>query len=423
MKFRIVRAAKASEVPSQKRIYRLCASQTLSRMARVREAIDLSKLFEISNLPDLPQKKRAHPLWTAIRTFFLAVAARITALFRRSVIRLREKLSRRIARARIRAEKRKKNRPRTSLPILFGALCASFAVALLSAATVLLSLFGGYGGLYRVATVPSFVGLPYEESQAESDDRFSFVVDYRYNPNVTPGYVIAQSPPAGVTRRIRHTGAPCMITLTVSSAAPSYVLDDLVGLSRRDALLVLSNHALRYELCEAYSDSVPVGTVLAQSVPAGTALAPHDTVSLTVSIGPLRVISSVPSLVGLSEMQAISRLLSAGLAVGDVTYVPSDRPAGTVLSQSANASSYLEQGSAVSFSVSAGYSYAPKGIPSLYGLSLAEAEQRLREYGLVLGTVTATTGDASHGTVVAQSPLPDTPIVAGTVSVDITLDS
>ena len=144
---------------------------------------------------------------------------------------------------------------------------------------------------------------------------------------------------------------------------------------------------------------------------------------LTFSRGPMLIGSAVPSLVGLSEMEASSLLLSAGLSVGQVTYVPSDRPAGTVLSQDTPPASTIKQGSVISFTVSAGYSYAQKGIPSLYGLTLNEATVRLKEFGLVIGSITQVGNGASGGTVVAQFPLPDTPITPSTVSVDVYLGS
>lgn len=423
MKYRIVRAAKKPDRAPAHRIFRLCASQTLSRMARHHEeTIDFARLFEISDLPDLPRERRPHPLFAAIRTFFLAVIARVSGLVRRSVARLREKAASRLARIRAKRDARRQRKKRESLYWLAGALCSSLCVTLLFALVVAIRLLGGYGGVYRVATVPSLVGTVFDET-IEEDDRFSFVVDYQVNPDVPVGYVISQSPQAGVTRRIYGKGKPCTVTLTVSCATPRYALPEFVGQHSRDAILTLRNHGISYTLESVYSDTVPAGTVLSQSITKGSLLSAADSVALTVSRGPMRIVSAVPSLIGLSEMQASSLLSAAGLVVGEVTYVPSDRPVGTILSQDEAPSSLLEQGGAVSFTVSAGYSYATRGVPSLYGLSVAEATARLREYGLVLGTVTRVSDNPKGGTIVAQSPLPDTPITSAIVSVDVYLGS
>lgn len=422
MKYRIVRAAKRSPtIAPKKRILRLSATQTLSRMARnPTEAIDFSRLFEISDLPEIPRKHAPHPLWTAIRAFLLAVCVRIAGLVRRSLAHLREKWER--LRARIQqCRKKRRARKRTErLYFLAGALSASLSVSLLFALTVSFCLFGTYGGLYREVTVPALVGLPYEEETLE-DALFSYAVDYAVNPNVAPGTVISQSPPAGVTRRVWGRGKPCTVILTVSCAPSREPLAELVGLSRRDAVLLLSNQGLCYELQKAYSDTAPIGTVLSQSVAAGTRLPAGKTVVLTLSAGPLKLLTTVPTLEGLSEGQATSLLLSAGLSVGNVTYLPSDRPIGTVLSQDLPPAALVEQGRAVSLTVSAGNSYADARIPSLYGLTLTEATARLRAFGLVPGTVHSCVGEAEGRTVVAQFPLPDTPITSATVSVDVYL--
>jgi len=422
MKYRITRATKRHAPAPQDRIFRLCALQTLSRMAyHHEETIDFAKLFEISGLPTLYREKKTHSLFAAIFTFFLAAFARISGLFRRSVARLRKKAARFAARRRARKEKRQKSK-RESAYWLAGAACGSLAVTLICAVSVIMILMHPYGGVYRVATVPSLVGTRYEETLVD-DDRFSFVVEYQYNPDVEPGVVISQSPSAGVTRRIYRRGNPCTVTLTVCMAIPRYTLPSLVGQAGRDAVLVLRNHGVACDIVSSYSDTAPIGTVIGQSLPQGTSLSAGDAVALTVSIGPRIIVCTVPSLVGLSEMQASSLLSSAGLALGEVTYVPSDRPSGTVLSQSESPTSLLEQGKSVSLTVSAGYSYAQKGVPSLYGLTLGEAAARLREYGLVLGTVTTVGNPAQNAKVVAQSPLPDTPITSSTVSVDIYLGS
>ena len=186
---------------------------------------------------------------------------------------------------------------------------------------------------------------------------------------------------------------------------------------------MLRNHGIDYTLTNAYSDTVPAGTVLTQTPAPGTTLSEADHVVLTISQGPIIIPSSVPTLIGLSEREAISRLLSAGLTVGEVCYVPSERPAGIVLSQSTPATSLAEPGSAVSFTVSAGYSYSQKTVPSLYGLTPDEAAVRLRAYGLVIGKVSTSADGTSGGRIVAQSPLPDTPITSSVVAVDVYLGS
>ena len=109
--------------------------------------------------------------------------------------------------------------------------------------------------------------------------------------------------------------------------------------------------------------------------------------------------------------------------MGDVSYVQSQLPAGTVIAQSITAHSSLKEGSYVSFSVSAGIHFNEKKVPDLYGLTIDEARERLAEAGLVCGRIFAVENGSPAGIVIAQSPTADTPIGSGLTSVDLYVSS
>ena len=62
-------------------------------------------------------------------------------------------------------------------------------------------------------------------------------------------------------------------------------------------------------------------------------------------------------------------------------------------------------------------------MPSLYGLTLDEARERLADCGLVLGNVYAAPSYEKKGTVVAQSPSAGSVISSALVSVDVYVGS
>ena len=64
-----------------------------------------------------------------------------------------------------------------------------------------------------------------------------------------------------------------------------------------------------------------------------------------------------------------------------------------------------------------------KSVPDLYGMTGIEAKEALRACGLVLGTVISVGSAEPKGTVIAQTPLPKTPITSSTVSVDVYISS
>ena len=94
----------------------------------------------------------------------------------------------------------------------------------------------------------------------------------------------------------------------------------------------------------------------------------------------------VPAVEGLAERAARNAILAADLLVGRRTEDFSDRPAGTVVSQSPPANTSVETGTEVALVVSAGQELTTA--PTLVGLSRQEATDALAEAQLELGRVT-----------------------------------
>lgn len=88
----------------------------------------------------------------------------------------------------------------------------------------------------------------------------------------------------------------------------------------------------------------PAGTVTGQTPAAGTVLPSGGSVTIYVSSGPSQ--STVPSVIGLSEGGARTKISTAGF-VASVTYVPGS-PVGVVVSQSPSAGTRMTPGSQVS---------------------------------------------------------------------------
>ncbi len=400
----------APSLPIRRRRFRLKGSGNLRSLSRLPEPVE-EILFEFGDIEEpkpkrikRQRKKRLIPFLRACKTAIEAGASLLWHKTRQLLRRLRRP---------------KRVRSVHALPILSGALCASLLVATLSAGGVLLGLFWGYGRAYRSVTIPDFVGKDFSSVLTEADDSLDLVIQYEKNDRVANGLVISQNPHAGVRRRLYHQKDFCTVVLTVSRGEDSYTLTELKGQKRRDAVLSLRNAGILPKLREEHSDTIPAGEVIDTLPAAGASLKEGDAVILRVSLGKELILRQVPSLFGVTEARAEALLRAASLRAGTVTYQSSTLPLGTVIAQSVTAGEKRKDGSAVSFTVSAGDRYAIRSVPDLYGFTLPEAEAKLREYGLVIGGVYPVGGGASRGTVMTQSPLPGAPITSSTVTVDL----
>ena len=115
--------------------------------------------------------------------------------------------------------------------------------------------------------------------------------------------------------------------------------------------------------------------------------------------------AKVPSVVGLSQQEAIHALVDANFTP-KVASVPSDEAAGTVVSQSPAGGSTVTAGSVVNISVSNGQSPSAT-VPNVVGLTENQALAALEAAGLGASvTHTSTSSQALGGTVKSQSPHP-----------------
>ncbi len=104
----------------------------------------------------------------------------------------------------------------------------------------------------------------------------------------------------------------------------------------------------------------------------GARIRDHDSVTLTVSLGPETV--NVPNVAGQSLAKARARLKADGLEPGMVTREFSDEvPRGSVIGTTPEAGTKRHSGSAIALVVSKG---SPVDIPDVTGEDLDSARQR-----------------------------------------------
>lgn len=211
--------------------------------------------------------------------------------------------------------------------------------------------------------VPDVVGKTVEEAEALQEVAGIFEIveeSHEHNTEYAEGQIIHQSPEAGRTRK-SASGELIPINVTISMGARSGEMVSVTGDEARSAKLRLQQtkglSELHLNIVEApeqeYSDEIEAGCVIRTEPAAGTILSEGDTVTLIVSKGPKILYSTMVPCVGQSVEWVQSKMDELKLKA-EFTKVESTEEEGTVLTQSVDSNTEVEQGSTVTFTYSEG---------------------------------------------------------------------
>ena len=222
--------------------------------------------------------------------------------------------------------------------------------------------------IFRVAeriNIPNFVGASYEDivNSSEFKKLFNFEVNYAIDPDVPEGQIISQDPEADRSMMVVPEGID--VSLTVSTGVRQTVIPDVTNKHYQEATIELQNAGFIVEIANTEaSDTVTVDYVISTDPAPGEELAAGSTVFLTVSAGPSIKLVTMPNLVGSTEKDAIARLESSNLSYGDTTYIHSDYDEGTVIRQSIDAYSEVQEHTRIFIWVSLGPETTPTPEPT-----------------------------------------------------------
>ena len=213
--------------------------------------------------------------------------------------------------------------------------------------------------------IPNFVGASYEDivNSSEFKKLFNFEVNYAIDPDVPEGQIISQDPEADRSMMVVPEGID--VSLTVSTGVRQTVIPDVTDKHYQEATIELQNAGFIVEIANTEaSDTVTVDYVISTDPAPGEELAAGSTVFLTVSAGPSIKLVTMPNLVGSTEKDAIARIESSNLSYGDTTYIHSDYDEGTVIRQSIDAYSEVEEHTRIFIWVSLGPETTPTPEPT-----------------------------------------------------------
>jgi beta-lactam-binding protein with PASTA domain len=181
---------------------------------------------------------------------------------------------------------------------------------------VLLPVYVNSGG---VATIPSIVGMKYEDAFTVLDS-LGFEPrkgDARLDKEHPAGIVIIQNPPAGsVVKSGRR------IYLTVSAGEIQVPVPNLRGRTLRDSKFALERVGLKLGAVEyQQSEEYPPNTVMEQKISPGAKVKRDVYVSIVISTGSTADKIAVPDLTSKSINAAIEILKNVGLEIGNISYI------------------------------------------------------------------------------------------------------
>ena len=201
--------------------------------------------------------------------------------------------------------------------------------------------------------LPNFVGSRYEALLSNPElNMYSFEVIFVVDTEMEPGIVLGQTPEPSRSMMITPQGIH--VELTVSSGVLLNQVPNVINTDYRTASNTLRQAGFNVEIENAVSDSVTKNYVIYVSPGVGEELSPSSTVYLTVSSGPQISYVNMPNLIGLTENGAITQIENSGLSYGGTVRQPSDLQAGTVIGQSIDAHTEIEEHTKVILTVSTG---------------------------------------------------------------------
>jgi eukaryotic-like serine/threonine-protein kinase len=257
----------------------------------------------------------------------------------------------------------------------------------------------------KPVAVPYVVGLKQPQAVKKITDKgLKARVVTGFSQQYPSGTVMNQSIAGG-----EKTDKGNTVVLTVSHGKPKTTVPNVVDKSQSDAVAALTAAHLKVSVMHVYSSKSP-DTVTAQDPPSDARVFWNTTVHINVSQGAKQI--EIPNVVGQPYASARSTLLGAGLNASE-TFVDSNQPADTVVSQSPAAGTRVGAGTTVTLSVSRG-STATTPVPDVSNQDEPTAKAILNGSGFKVKVMKQPVTDpGEQGIVISQQPGGGTSAPAG----------
>ena len=237
--------------------------------------------------------------------------------------------------------------------LLFGIIggFAALLILIFAAFKIFCNFGDSENGTY---VVPDIRGYTVEQAENLPGVKGIFTIEVlgsKPSTQYEPGQIMEQDPAKDHTRKNNLT-----IKVYLCAEEQKYYMPNLIGYDSREAKLLLDNMDIELNVTfkETYDDQVPAGQVISTTPASDSELKKGNNVLVFVSLGKETKPVTVPSFIGMTLENAIAKAQELGLSVGGTTYQTSDVTVGKVIDQSLAVNSTVEEGTAISFTVSKG---------------------------------------------------------------------
>ena len=226
-------------------------------------------------------------------------------------------------------------------------------------------------------TMPTTTGRDLTDVQADLGAiGLASSVEEEFSDDVQSG-IVTHSDPDGGSSVHKSTN----VQLYVSKGIDMKDVPNVVGKGQDEASRTLTDAGLALgAVTDAYSEDVPPGQVISQSVAAGTSLAHDSTVDVVLSKG--REPLTMPTLTGKGASAAKRSIEALGLVASPTEAYSDTVPEGQVISQQTREGSTVYRGDSVSYTVSKGPEMVT--VPDVVGLQRQEARNKLEGAGFTV---------------------------------------
>ena len=205
----------------------------------------------------------------------------------------------------------------------------------------------------KEVTVPSLVGMTFEEAEAELDEvglKIELAGEVA-SAEYAEGLIVSQDPLADMVVKTGKT-----VRVNISKGLEENTIPSVIGRTLSDAVFLLESYGyVKGSVSEEFSE-MPIGVIIRQFPTGGSAAEAGTRVDLVVSKGEEIVITTVPSLFGMTLDEARSALEREGLILSsEIQYAPSNEYAeGLICGQSVSPGLGVDKGTSISVTLSTG---------------------------------------------------------------------